>query len=96
MSQTIQTPDIDEEIDEDIEIPNMWALVVHNDDVNSFENVIFTLMEVCGHTMEQASQCTMIIHNKGKCSVKVGDLEEMNLMCEKVISRGITASVELN
>ncbi len=94
----IETPDIEELTDEgiDVDLSNMWAVVVHNDDVNTFENVILSLMEICNHTLEQASQCTMIIHNNGKCSVKTGALEDMQLVCEKLISRLISATVELN
>lgn len=95
-STTTATPDIDEVVDEDIELNNMWGVVVYNDEVNSFEHVILTLMEVCRHTEQQATQCTMIIHTKKKCMVAVGDLDKMNLMCEKIMSRGIDARVELN
>jgi ATP-dependent Clp protease adaptor protein ClpS len=72
------------------------SLIVHNDDVNTFENVIITLIEVCGHSFEQAEQCALIIHNNGKCNVKSGDLEELIIMKEQIESRGITATVELN
>jgi ATP-dependent Clp protease adaptor protein ClpS len=72
------------------------SLVVHNDDVNTFENVIITLIEVCGHNMQQAEQCATIIHNNGRCSVKNGDLEELIIMKEQIESRGISATVELN
>jgi len=68
-------------------------LMVYNDDVNTFEHVIDTLIEVCEHNPEQAEQCTMIIHHKGKCIVKSGDKDTMNAMCEEIIDRNITAKV---
>ena len=50
------------------------SLVVFNDEVNSFDHVIRTLIEVCGHELAQAEQCTLLIHHKGKCSVKLGSV----------------------
>jgi len=69
-------------------------LVVWNDDVNSFDWVIATLVEVCGHTPEQAEQCAMIIHTKGKYGVKEGSYEFLKPMCDAITDRGIGATVE--
>ncbi|HVZ97055.1 MAG TPA: ATP-dependent Clp protease adaptor ClpS [Chitinophagaceae bacterium] len=69
-------------------------LVVWNDDVNSFDWVITTLVEVCGHTEEQAEQCAMIIHTKGKYGVKEGSYELLKPMCDAITDRGIGATVE--
>jgi ATP-dependent Clp protease adaptor protein ClpS len=68
-------------------------LVVFNDDVNTFEHVIQVLMKVCKHTHEQAEQCTLIIHYKGKCSVKKGSREELKPMCEAILDAGIQATI---
>ena len=68
-------------------------LVIYNDDVNTFEWVIVTLMEVCSHTSEQAEQCTLIIHYKGKCSVKEGEFEELIFMRNEICRRGISAEI---
>jgi len=70
-------------------------LIVWNDDVNTFDWVIETLVEVCGHTEEQAEQCAYIIHFQGKCSVKKGDYEKLKMMCDKITDRGISATVEV-
>ena len=86
--------DVEELIKKAIKKDHGHTLIVWNDDVNTFDNVIFTLMEVCGHTHEQAEQCSMIIHFKGKCSVKNGEFEELDLMKDKIISRKIQATVE--
>jgi ATP-dependent Clp protease adaptor protein ClpS len=69
-------------------------LVVHNDDFNTFDFVIETLIEVCKHEQEQAEQCTIIIHYKGKCAVKSGDLYKLKPMHEEILRRGITATIE--
>jgi ATP-dependent Clp protease adaptor protein ClpS len=47
-------------------------IVVYNDDVNTFDHVIETLIRVCNHTPEQAEQCSLIVHYNGKCTVKTG------------------------
>ncbi len=68
-------------------------LVVYNDDFNTFEHVISTLMKVCKHSPEQAEQCTLIIHNKGKCAVKNGTFDELRPMRESICSAGIDAKI---
>jgi ATP-dependent Clp protease adaptor protein ClpS len=70
------------------------SLIVWNDDFNTFDWVIETLMEICEHTREQAEQCAWFIHTKGKYAVKNGAVEILQLMCEKIVSRGIDATVE--
>lgn len=69
-------------------------LVVHNDDFNTFDFVIQTLIEVCKHKPEQAEQCTMIIHYKGKCAVRSGDYSTLEPMYREILNRGITATIE--
>ena len=70
------------------------SLIVWNDDVNTFDWVIATLVEVCGHSPEQAEQCSILIHFKGKCAVKKGGYEELKSMCDAITDRGISATVE--
>ena len=69
-------------------------LIVYNDDVNTFEHVIRSLIVVCGHELIQAEQCTLIIHHNGKCQVKRGEFEELKLMCVGLLDRGISAAIE--
>jgi ATP-dependent clp protease adaptor protein clpS len=68
-------------------------LVLYNDDVNTFDFVIESLIEVCKHTLEQAEQCTMLVHYKGKCTVKTGDMETLMLMHQKLLGRGLTSEI---
>ena len=81
------------EVLEAIEITEVKDLVVFNDDVNTFEYVIETLIKVCKHTPEQAEQCTLLIHYKGKCAVKNGSYEELMPMREAICERGIDAKI---
>lgn len=72
-----------------------YSLIVWNDEVNTFEWVIETLMEVCGHTTEQAEQCAYLIHFKGKYGVKNGDYNELKPFCDAITERGIGATIEV-
>jgi ATP-dependent Clp protease adaptor protein ClpS len=72
-----------------------YNLVVWNDEVNTFEWVIATLVDVCKHTQEQAEQCTMIIHSQGKYAVKQGSYKELKPMCDAITERGIGATIEV-
>lgn len=69
------------------------SLVVFNDDVNTFEHVIHTLVRVCRHTPEQAEQCAYIIHYRGKCTVKSGTMDELRPMRDAICERGIDARI---
>ena len=70
------------------------GLILYNDDVNTFNFVIDTLIEVCNHEHEQAEQCTFIAHVKGKCNIKNGKYPELKLMCNEMTQRGLTVSIE--
>ncbi len=70
------------------------SLVVHNDEVNTFDWVIESLVKICRHTMEQAEQCAYIIHFSGKYAVKQGAQRELNTMRRGLVDRGINATVE--
>ncbi len=71
-------------------------LVLHNDDYNSFDHVIDSLVQVCGHQSEQATQCAYIVHYKGECDVKLGDEETLSLMKDKLVFRGLSVTLEDN
>jgi ATP-dependent Clp protease adaptor protein ClpS len=71
-----------------------YHLVLYNDDINTFDWVILTLVQICKHTYVQAEQCAWIVHHKGKCSVKNGEFDELNMMKIVINKRGIEAKVE--
>lgn len=70
------------------------SIVVYNDDVNTFQWVIQSLIEVCEHNHIQATQCSYIIHNNGKCDVKNGSFEELKPIYEELIRRKLSAKIE--
>jgi len=87
--------DQEEDIDVLDDIDQSCSLVVWNDEVNTFEWVIDTLVEICNHTQEQAEQCAMIIHSHGKYAVKHGGYNELKPMCDAITDRGIGATIEV-
>ena len=71
-----------------------YSLIVWNDDVNTFDWVIETLIKICGHSQEQAEQCSLLIHYKGKCAVKKGSYEVLKPQCDAINDRLISATIE--
>ena len=72
---------------------NQHQIVLHNDEVNTFDFVINSLINVCEHTEEQAEQCTWLVHFNGKCTVKTGELKELEPRCSKLLSLGLSAEL---
>ena len=70
-------------------------LIVWNDEVNTFEWVIEALIEVCGHSEEQAEQCSMLIHTRGKYAVRQGNYDLLKPQCDAITERGINATIEV-
>jgi len=69
-------------------------LILHNDDFNTFDFVIESLIEICKHDPLQAEQCSLIVHYKGKCAVKSGVFDELKPKCDELTSRGLTATID--
>jgi ATP-dependent Clp protease adaptor protein ClpS len=70
------------------------SLILYNDDINTFEHVIKSLVEVCGHDTVQAEQCALIVHFKGSCEVKIGVVEVLNAMSRSLNAKGLNSKVE--
>lgn len=69
------------------------VLILHNDDINTFDFVIETLVDVCDHDPLQAEQCALITHFKGKCDIKHGDFELLEGMMNELHRCGLSASI---
>lgn len=78
-------------VDELVSVNN--EIVLYNDDVNTFDHVIDTLIRVCQHTAEQAEQCAIIVHYKGKCTVKTGHFDELKPQCTQLLEAGLSAEI---
>ena len=84
---------IQEEVLVDEVVSREHEIVVYNDEVNTFDHVIETLIESCDHNPIQAEQCTLIIHYNGKCSVKSGEFKDLRPRCSKILEAGINAEI---
>ncbi len=84
---------IQEEVDVLEQEVNQHEIVLHNDDVNTFDFVMDSLIDVCEHTLEQAEQCTMLVHYKGKCTVKTGEYKDLEPRCSKLLTLGLSAEL---
>lgn len=68
-------------------------IVLFNDEVNTFDHVINTLISVCEHSPEQAEQCSLIVHYKGKCTVKTGEYDDLKPRCSRLLQAGLSAEI---
>jgi ATP-dependent Clp protease adaptor protein ClpS len=86
-----------EKIQEDVDVleqeTHQHEIVLHNDDVNTFDHVIDSLIDVCDHSLEQAEQCATLVHYKGKCTVKSGEYKYLEPRCSKLLQLGLSAEL---
>ena len=84
---TIEKTQVEVSVLEAVGINN--EIVLYNDDVNTFDHVIETLIRVCKHDELQAEQCALLVHYKGKCTVKTGSLDELKPQCTQLLEAGL-------
>lgn len=86
-----------EKIQEDLLVDTLEQhlneIVLYNDDVNTFDYVIDTLINACDHTPEQAEQCSILVHYKGQCTVKTGEYKELEPRCTMLLEAGLSAEI---
>lgn len=70
------------------------TIVLYNDEVNTFDFVIDSLIKVCKHEPIQAEQCTILVHFKGRCDVKKGEYDTLEPICSALLERGLTAEIQ--
>ena len=75
------------------QISNSHEIVLYNDDVNSFDHVIDCLVDICDHNPLQAEQCSLLVHYKGKCTVKTGELSDLTPRCTLLLNAGLSAEI---
>ena len=83
-----------EELEVKIDVRNNHQIILFNDEVNTFDFVIEALINICEHSLEQAEQCAMITHYKGKCGVKTGSVKDLKPRCSKMLELGLSASIK--
>ena len=84
---------IKEEVEVLVEEGHLNEIVLFNDEVNTFDHVIETLVHVCKHSYEQAEQCSLLVHYKGKCTVKTWVYEELEPQCSQLLKAGLSAEI---
>ena len=87
-----QSPDFDDEVD--VLSDDVRHLILHNDDVNTFEHVIASLVDVCHHDAHQAEQCAYIVHFAGKCGIKNGTFDVLHPMKDKLATKGLSVTID--
>lgn len=72
-----------------------YELILYNDDFNTFDHVITCLVKYCNHDLQQAEQCALLVHTKGKCAVKSGDYQSLEPLCTALCDNGLSAQIEM-
>ena len=83
----------EEELDVLTEEAPSHEIILYNDDVNTYDHVLDMLIYACDHEENQAHQCALIVHYKGKCSVKSGDYQDLKPRCSKLLQAGLSAEI---
>ena len=90
--------EVQEEVMDRLDVSDVMGekhyLVLHNDDVHSFDFVIVSLMEICSHNVHQAEQCAYIVHHNGKCDVKKGSYDFLHPMKDQLTSKGLSVTID--
>jgi ATP-dependent Clp protease adaptor protein ClpS len=81
------------ELDNNTSTLDEHQLLLINDDIHTFEYVIEALINICNHTPQQATQCTMIVHYKGSCDVKKGTFDELRPLRRALIDKELKATI---
>jgi ATP-dependent Clp protease adaptor protein ClpS len=87
-----ENPEFDDEVD--VLDDEVRHLILHNDDFNTFDHVIVSLIDICHHDVHQAEQCAFIVHHNGKCDVRNGSYEELHLMKDQLTSKGLSVTID--
>lgn len=86
-TETLEQPEVE------VQNETLHEIILYNDEVNTFDWVIESLIEVCEHSAEQAEQCSIIVHYRGKCAVKTGTFKELKPKCTNLLERGLSAEI---
>jgi len=86
------SPDFDDEVD--VLDDETHHLILHNDDVHTFDYVITSLVDICHHEAHQAEQCAWIVHHNGKCDIKNGSFDELHLMKDQLTSKELSVTID--
>lgn len=96
MTRTKKNTKENQKLEDNSSVSNLGnnMLILHNDEVNTFEYVIDILIKVCEHNNEQAEQCAYITHYKGKCDIKKGSFDYLKSYKDDLINKGLNVTIE--
>ncbi len=89
----MESPEVAFEEEVEVQTAKEHQIVLHNDDVNTFDHVIRCLIRICDQTAEQAEQCAYIVHYHGKCVVKTGAYDDLKPRCLLLLEEGLSAEL---
>ena len=89
----MESPEVDYQEEVEVLTAREYQIVLHNDDVNTFDHVIRCLIRICDQTAEQAEQCAYLVHYHGKCVVKTGSYEDLKPRCLLLLEEGLSAEI---
>jgi ATP-dependent Clp protease adaptor protein ClpS len=87
-----QSPDFDDDVD--VLSDEIRHLILHNDNVHTFDYVIDSLIDICDHELHQAEQCAYIVHHNGKCDIKNGAFDVLHPMKDKLTAKGLSVTID--
>lgn len=89
----MESPEVAFEEEVEVKTAKEHQIILHNDDVNTFEHVIRCLIRICDQTAEQAEQCAYLVHYHGKCVVKTGTYDDLKPRCLLLLEEGLSAEL---
>lgn len=89
----MESPEVEYQEEVEVLTAKEHQIVLHNDDVNTFDHVIRCLVRICDQTAEQAEQCAYLVHYHGKCVVKTGAYEDLKPRCLLLLEEGLSAEL---
>lgn len=89
----MESPEVEYQEEVEVLTDKEHQIVLHNDDVNTFDHVILCLIRICDQTAEQAEQCAYLVHYHGKCVVKTGSYEDLKPRCLLLLEEGLSAEL---
>ena len=87
---TIERPGSDLQVQHD----SLYEVVLFNDDVNSFDHVIESLVQVFHHPLQLAVKIAVEAHRTGRAIAEVESRKQAQLHKDQLQSLGLTAEIE--
>ncbi|HEY9560503.1 MAG TPA: ATP-dependent Clp protease adaptor ClpS [Anseongella sp.] len=94
LAQELPEPEVVEKEETAVATGNQNALVLWNDDHNTFEHVINCMMKYIKKSAAEAEEIAHIVHNKGKCTIMEGSKTDLVEYYNILKLEGLTVTIE--